>query len=263
MDPRLLPALRSIALAVVLGGSLAGVGAPSGVSPVEAASPRAYRLDLARGGDFVAQRNFIQCVGASMQMMLNITGARDDRSARTQLRLQDLARDLSGPARAGFARKGASVRGWAAGLNQLGAGPYQLVGTDTLDEALRMAASAIRFTGKPVGLLVWAGRHAWVMSGFDATADPALTAGFRVTAAIVLDPLYPFGSARWGASPKPRQALSPATLGRQFVPRRKGTWAGAVPGTAGTATMNALAGKYVLVMPFVRVIVPRTGRRPV
>ncbi|HLO34560.1 MAG TPA: hypothetical protein VK194_00695, partial [Candidatus Deferrimicrobium sp.] len=209
--------------------------------------------------EWPSQTNFVQCVGASMQMMLNIMGAHD-RTSRTQTRLQVLARDLSGPTRAGFERKGASVRGWTDGLNQLGAGPYRLVGTDTLQEALRLAAWSIRETGRPVGLLVWAGRHAWVMSGFEATADPRATSRFRVTKAIVLDPLYPYGSSKWGASPRPREAVSLATLGRQFVPRRRGTWAGAPTGVAG-ATMSALAGKYVIVMPYTPIEFARS--RPV
>jgi hypothetical protein len=180
-----------------------------------------------------------------------------DRTARTQLRLQTIARDLSGPTRAGFSRKGASVRGWAAGLTQLGAGPYRVVGADTLDDALRMAATAMRATGRPVGLLVWAGRHAWVMTGFQSTADPRATSTFRVTRAIVMDPLYPYGSSRWGASPKPRQAITPSVLGKQFVPRRSGTWAGALPGTA-VGSLSALAGKYVIVMPYRPIVVART-----
>jgi hypothetical protein len=211
-------------------------------------SSRAYRIDLAHADDFVAQKNFVQCVGASIQMMLNIMDVQHDRSARTQLRLQKLARGLSGPTRAAFKRKGASAQGWSDGLNELGVGPYQLVGTDTIDEALRLAAEAIRTTGKPVGLLVRGGRHAWVMSGFEATADPLLTYGYRLTAAIVLDPLYPYGSRQWGRSPRPGEALTVATLGRQFVPRRKGTWPGAPIGLMG-ATPNALAGKYVIVVP--------------
>ena len=213
-----------------------------------ATTSKPYRLDLADRNDFVAQTNFVQCVGASMQMMLNIMGAQD-RTAKTQLRLQVLARGLSGPTRDGFERKGASVRGWADGLNALGAGPYRLVGTDSIHEAMRLAAISIRDTGRPVGLLVWAGRHARVMSGFQATADPRRTGVFQVTKAIVLDPLYPYGSSRWGRSPSPRQAISIATLGKQFVPRRRGTWAGAPPGVAGL-TMRALAGKYVIVMPY-------------
>lgn len=215
-----------------------------------AAAEKPYRFDLYRHGDFVSQTTVYMCVGASMQMMLNIMDARDDRSARTQLRLQNLARNLSGPTRDGFQRQGASVRGWSGGLNELGAGPYRLVGTDTIQQALRLAAKAIGTTGKPVGLLVWSGRHAWVMSGFHATADPRVTDDFVVTRAIVLDPLYPHGSSRWGPSPRPRQAVTPSVLGKQFVPRRRGTWAGAAIGSPTTSTLSAFSGKYVLVLPY-------------
>jgi hypothetical protein len=96
------------------------------------------------------------------------------------------------------------------------------------------------------------------MSGFQATADPARTNAFEVTRAIVLDPLYPYGSKQWGKSPKPREAITPATLGKQFVPRRKGTWAGAVVGTDSAAAMSALAGKYVLVLPYIPIGIART-----
>ena len=245
-------------LAVAVLGPVVAVSAPASSARAADSKSAAFNLDLAGRSDFVAQANFVQCVGASMQMMLNIIDVQDDRTARTQRRLQSLARELSGPTRAGFQRHGASVRGWTAGLNQLDAGPYRLVGASTLDEALRLAANSIRETGKPVGLLVWGGRHAWVMSGFRATADPRRTSDFRVTAAIVLDPLYPHGSSRWGPSPKPREAISPAKLGRQFVPRRRGTWAGALPGAAG-ATMSALAGKYVIVMSYIPIEFARIG----
>ena len=74
-------------------------------------------------------------------------------------------------------------RGWAAGLTIEGGGAYMLVGTTTLDEALLAAAKAIAETGRPVGLLVWRGRHAWVMSGFRATGDPLTDPNARVTSA--------------------------------------------------------------------------------
>jgi hypothetical protein len=251
------PILRLLLVLGILGPILA-IGEP--VTATLAADPPSsgFRVDLAGRADFVAQKTLVQCVGASMQMMLNITGSTDDHTAATQGRFQAIARNLSGPTRPGFRRKGASVTGWTAGLNQLDAGPYRMVGAATLEEALRLAASSIRETGRPVGLLVWGGRHAWVMSGFVATADPRITADFRVTAAIVLDPLYPHGSSRWGPSPRPREALGVARLGRQFVPRRHGTWAGAPTGVAG-ATMAALDGKYVIVMPFVPMSLARAG----
>jgi hypothetical protein len=273
--PRRRDRLRTLLLAVLAGAILALELAPAVAAtprrPVTRPTPAAvvtqptpaaiaaqpFRLDLAHRNDFVAQSTFVQCVGASMQMMLNIMGG-SDRTAKTQRRLQSLARSLSGPTRDGFERKGASVRGWTDGLNALGAGPYRLVGAATIEEAMRVAAGSIRETGRPVGLLVWAGRHAWVMSGFQATADPAGGGAFRVTEAIVLDPLYPYGSSQWGRSPRPREAISIASLGRQFVPRRRGTWAGAPTGAAG-ATMRALAGKYVIVMPFMPVWLARTA----
>jgi hypothetical protein len=228
-----------------------------GVVPASAAD-KGFSLDLASKGDYVAQTNFVQCVGASMQMMLNMIRPADDRTAKTQLRLQNIARDLSGSRTDGRQRKGASVRGWSAGLNQLGAGPYRLVGTATLDEALHLAAAAIRQTGRPVGLLVWRGRHAWVMSGFKATADPLRTSDYAVTAAIVMDPLYPHGSAVWGPSPKPRQALTPAALGRQFVPRRGNvSWPGNPIDPSAQRTMSGLSGKYVLVLPYEMIRVSR------
>lgn len=222
-----------VVLSALLGLQLVAVApaAPAGAA-------EGFRLDLAGKSDFVAQTNFVQCVGASMQMMLNMMSSRDDRTAATQLRLQRLARAWSGPSRTGRVRQGASVRGWAMGLQLVGGGPYRVVGADTIDEAMLIAARAMTNTGRPVGLLVWRGRHAWVMSGFHASRDPRVP-GARVTEAIVEDPLFPYGgSSAWGRSPRPGEALSVATLGHQFVRRRQ-------------STLNAsLSGKYVIVMPF-------------
>lgn len=221
----------------ILGLVLAGLLALT-LAPASVAARTPYQLDLGRRSDYVAQTNLVQCVGASMQMMLNMIRPRDDRSAATQLRLQKLARAWSGPSRTGRIRQGASVRGWARGLTLMGAGPYQVVGKETIDEALLTAAQAMRKTGRPVGLLVWRGRHAWVMSGFRATRDP-LVRGARVTQAIVEDPLYPYGgSTRWGRSPRPGEAVSVRELARQFVRRR-------------TSTLTpSLSGKFVVVLPF-------------
>ena len=210
--------------------------------PGPASGATTFRLDVSDRGDFVAQTNFVQCVGASMQMMINMIEPGRDRTAATQLRLQQLARNWSGSRPDGRQRQGASVRGWAAGLNILGAGPYRLVGTKTLGEAMKTAAGAIAATGRPVGLLVWRGRHAWVMSGFVASADPRKTDDFKVTRAIVHDPLYPYGNAVWGRSPSPGEAITIGTLGRQFVPRRMTNRLGNMP--------SALGGKFVLVLPY-------------
>jgi hypothetical protein len=206
-----------------------------------AASNKPFTLDLGTRSDYVAQKNLVQCVGASMQMMLNMIQPGVDRTAKTQLKLQTIARRWSPPRLDGGVRKGASVVGWATGLSLQGAGPYKVVGADSLDEAMLVAARAMRRTGRPVGLLVWRGRHAWVMSGFQATGDPMLPDS-RVTHAIVEDPLHPYGgSSTWGRSPSPGEALSVKDVGRQFVRRRFGFSIWSTPD---------LAGKYVLVIPY-------------
>jgi hypothetical protein len=235
-------AVRPLLAAILVLGALLGGTAPT----TDAASP--YALNLYRNGDFVRQTNLVQCVGTSMQMMINMLEASNDRTASTQLRLQNLARRYSDLISPRPGRKGASVWGWAAGLNDLGYGPYRVAGYPTIDAALAAAARAIRFTGRPVGLLMWRGRHAWVMTGFLATADPRATAGFRVTDVNVVDPLYPAVSATWGPSPAPGQRLSVATLGRQFVKRR--TTGGTSPGAGSTIRNRLLGGPFVIVEPF-------------
>ncbi|MDF2733967.1 MAG: hypothetical protein K0S97_590 [Chloroflexota bacterium] len=205
-------------------GATAGEPGPSPtVEPAATSSPtpeaaeverKPYAMNLYRKGDFVAQYTFEWCVGASLQMALNMA-TDDSRTSRIdQQRLWEMARDTS------FSPfGGANPRGWTATLNELGIGPYELVSIPTFEDALNVAAEAIRATKRPVGLVMWRGRHAWVMSGFESTADPRTFDDFDVTGIRVLDPLYPHGSSVWGRSPKPNTLVSPATLGKQFVLR--------------------------------------------
>ena len=233
----------------LFGGLALGTAvALAGVAPVTAAD--GYRQDVARPADFVAQTNFVQCVGASLQMMINMIEPGRDRSAREQLRLQKLARKLSPPRRDGTIRQGASVRGWVKVLHREVDQPYRLAGADSLNQAVRMAARAIDRTGAPVGLLVWRGRHAWVMSGFTSTKP--IDEGGKVTSVTVYDPLYPYGSSIWGPSPKPGVPISVTALGRQFVKRRTNN---SNDNSRFTTTLQqaypTLSGKWVLVLPYV------------
>ena len=50
--------------------------------PGPASGATRFTLDVSDRGDFVAQTNFVQCVGASMQMMLNMIEPGRDRTAR-------------------------------------------------------------------------------------------------------------------------------------------------------------------------------------
>jgi hypothetical protein len=209
--------------------------APSTTAPSAApSSPRSdpFSLDLYRAGDFVGQYTFEWCVGASVQMTLNMLRPKNDRSKATQERLWERARDLSDSVFGG-----ANPNGWVPLLNELGIGDWQLVSAPTLDEAVRDAAKAIRATKRPVNLVMWRGRHAWVMSGFTSLGDPAATDDFEVTGVNVLDPLHPHGSSVWGSSPRPNSLLTPAELGEQFVPR-----------TSGRIDLGVAPG-YLLILP--------------
>ena len=217
--------------------------------PLGGTNGRTVRLDLAAPRDYVAQTTLVQCVGSSVQMMLNIIKPGVNRTTAYQHRLQVQARSLSGPTPPGFVRSGAGVFGWAATLTLRGGGDYRVVGANTLRQAMRLAARAIHDQRRPVGLLVWRGRHAWVMSGYQAVVDRASPGGFRVTRANILDPLYPYGGSGWGPSPKPGSSISIKAVGRQFVrrlPRPDSPWTAfwrLIPGNA------ALEGKFVLVLP--------------
>ena len=171
-------------------------------------------MDLYRPGDFVAQYTNEWCVGASLQMTLNMTTAKRHTSRASQRSLWKMAQ-----ARSFSPFGGANPRGWTAALNDLGVGPYVLLSIPTFDGALEVAAAAIRETKRPVGLVMWHGRHAWVMSGFESIGDPRVHDDFTVTGIRVLDPLYPNGSSAWGRSPRPDALVKPATLAKQFVLR--------------------------------------------
>ena len=174
-------------------------------------------MSLYRKGDYVSQYTLEWCVGASLQMILNMATDETRTSRASQRQLWQMAQ-----ARSNSPFGGANPRGWTAALNDLGIGPYVLVSIPDLDEALRVAATAIRRTERPVGLVMWRGRHAWVMSGFVSVGDPASDPDATITGVRVLDPLYPRGSTVWGRSPKPNSLLTPETLARQFVVRDRG-----------------------------------------
>jgi hypothetical protein len=197
-----------------------------------AATDRPFAMSLYEEGDFVPQHTFEWCVGASVQMTWNLL--RDDRrsSYRDQLRLWEMARD-----RSVNAFGGANPFGWAQVLTEIGLGPYEVVSIPNYRRALRAAASALRETGRPVGLVMWRGRHAWVMSGFESLGDPARGNDFTVTGIRVLDPLFPHGSSLWGPSPSPNSLLTPGELATDFVIRDRRNW-----------SMNVTPG-YLLVLP--------------
>jgi hypothetical protein len=207
-------------------------------TPAPTATPTpatTFAFNLFEEGDFVPQHTFEWCVGASIQIAHNLVRADRRSSYEDQQALWELARTHSTNS-----FNGANPRGWATALDEIGIGPYQLVSIPAYEDALRTAAAAIRDTGRPVGLVMWRGRHAWVMSGFESVGDPAIHEDFEVSGVRVLDPLFPHGSGTWGPSPQPNALLSPAELANQFVIREPRRWSSELP-----------AG-YLLVLPVER-----------
>lgn len=206
----------------------AGGGAPAAALRPRP-KPGPFAMNLYEKGDFMHQQTTWWCVAASTQTMMNIIDdGRPNRSKRYQRRLHfegrrlDRSEDAYWRARAGAERWKAGLHGlgltdWRDLLNTNGYGPYELDRARSLRQAIRKAAKAIRLTGKPVGLVVWRGAHAWVMSGFTATADPAYTDDFRIRKVYIQDPWYPYVSSIWGRSRPPNSAVPVSALGQDFL----------------------------------------------
>jgi hypothetical protein len=186
--------------------------------------PGPFSMNLYSKGDFLSQQTTYWCIPSSTQTMMNIMdGGRPNRSRAFQARLYRVGDRLEEdgsfsdePEPDDF--RGMGISEWVGLLNRFDYGPYELGRADTRQAALRKAARLMRKTGKPVGLVVWQGAHAWVMSGFTATADPAYTTDYTVTSVWVQDPWYPRVSSIWGASQPPNSNISAAALGQDFVP---------------------------------------------
>ncbi len=182
-----------------------------------------------RSGAFVTQKTDQWCVGASSQMMLNLINGTNDTSYAGQAALMAYARahELQ-PA----SEPGADPRGWANALTHAGAGSYRDQSFSSMDAALAYAAKRILLTGKPVGLTVGLGSHAWVMTGFAASHDPRVTSNYLVSSVYVSGPLYPMQIAKFGYFDlKPDTRLSRAQLAAVFLPYRAAgglhSWQGA------------------------------------
>ena len=175
---------------------------------------RTGKKDVFRHSMFSRQRRLTWCVGASIQMMVNMVKRTKDHSYAGQSRYMryarrhDRLRTLAGT----------DVYGWRATLNHaLPGSGFRIKSNQRFVQAIRSAARRIRRTGLPVGLLVMRGHHAWVMSGFEATADPAFTKNFTVLGVRIEGPLYPRHNAT-GYDPPPDTLLTPTQLRRYMRP---------------------------------------------
>ena len=224
------PGATAIAGATATPSASAGGSPSASPSPTPAAGP--FAMDLYEKGDFVGELKDTWCVPAAMQTSINIMSDGADTSRALQTRLWNLAYALA-PGKAG----GADPDGWAAGLAQLGYGNYVVDVRTSLSAAVKTVVSAIRLTNRPAGLIVWYGYHSWVVSGFKATADPALGNDFKVTGLYIEDVWYNRLSTIWGYSNPPDTFVPLADLPIDYKAYQEWT------------NNKARDGKYVFVMP--------------
>lgn len=211
-------AMAGRALAFVL---LAALMAPVLLAPrpaVAASSTGAsVSFDVYRPGVYTMQATWTWCTAASVQIMRNILLDQADRSAAHQQAFFSFMRTHN--RYQAQAHRGVDPQGFGAGLRQFVDPRYTLASSATFEQAVRSAVTSLRLTGMPVALIVAAGRHAWVLTGFTATADPARTAQFRVLAVRVVGPLYGRQSVN-GYDMPPDTSLSYASFARFLLPYR-------------------------------------------
>ncbi|MEP7158498.1 MAG: hypothetical protein ABI797_03660 [Chloroflexota bacterium] len=213
-------------------------------APVAAAT-WSGRYSVWHKGGFATQYLDYSCVGATIQITLNLINNTSNRTKRRQLKYLDYAQEHS---KYPVTDLGADAEGWAKALIHFGGGnDWGWATAGSLQAALKLAAKQIRSSGKPVGLLTFHGGHAWLMTGFESSADPAVTSNFSVTAAEVLGPLYPDGTYNGNsADPGPKTWMTVTTLGRRFNTYYQ----------SGQTVWN---GKWVMVVPKVSIVAPQTA----
>ena len=208
------------------------IAAPAGTA---GAGTWTGRYSIWRNGAFATQYLDYSCVGASIQIMLNLIDGTHEHSKSRQLAYLAYANAHS---KYPPTDEGADPQGWVEALVHYGGGSdYGWTNDSTMQAALQDAAAQIRDTGKPVGLLVHFGRHAWIMTGFAATGDPATTSDFTVTEAEVVGPLWPLGTLNGEHfDPGPGTWMSTQDLARRFD-------------TYVEPDQPAWYGKYVTIVP--------------
>ena len=133
---------------------------------------------------------------------------------------------------------GANPRGWAAALNEIGIGPYELVSIPSTTRRCARRPPPSRHTGRPVGLVMWSGRHAWVMSGFESIGDPAIHAGLQPSPACACSTRSSRTAAARGDRRRSRtRSCRRTSWPTQFVIREPRRWS------------SELQAGYLLVLP--------------
>ena len=196
--------LAAALAALLLAGRLA---APA--TDVDALSRWTGGIDLYRSGVFTTQKTWLWCTAADVQIIRNIADRATDHSKVVASSATSTTCAPTTGTRS-RSRTGSIRPGWAAGLRRYVDSRYQLTRSGSFDSALRSAVTNLRRTNLPVAITVSHGNHAWVLTGFTATADPAVTTRFTVTSVRVVGPLWGLQSRSYGYDMRPDTKLTPA-----------------------------------------------------
>ena len=211
------PALRLMAATVLAAVAFAGVAVSAGGAQTAAGLSRwDGSVDLYRTGVFTTQKSWLWCTAADVQIMRNIVHRQGDHTTSGQRRYFDYMRAHNRyriPV-----SDGVDPAGWTAGLRRYVDARYRLVSSGSFDAALRSAVTNLRRTNLPVGITVSHGGHAWILVGFTATADPAVTTRFTVTSVRVVGPLWGLQSRSYGYDMRPNTKLTVRQLRGFFTP---------------------------------------------
>ena len=236
---------------VVLAALLLALAPGSAFLPRAAAAASLPRwtggIDLYHSGVFTTQQTWLWCTAADVQIMRNIARHETDHSRSSQQRYFDYMR-----AHDRYAipvSDGVDPAGWTAGLRHYVDGRYRLVASSSFDSALRSAVTNLRRTNLPVAITVSHGNHAWILTGFTATADPAVTTHFTVTSVRVTGPLWGLQSRTYGYDMRPDTRLTAAQLKTFFTPWHyagvkmawEGRWVSVQPIAAGVTAPKPTA----------------------
>ena len=205
----------ALGLVVAAGLAIASLGLPRPAVGADTFPAWHGGVDLYRDGSYTVQKSWLWCTAADVQIVRNIVELESDHTSSAQRRYFDWMRLHNRyhlPLSAGV-----DPQGWAAGLRHFVDDRYRLVASTTFDGALRSAVRRLRQTNLPVALTVSHGNHGWILTGFTATADPLVRAGFKVTSVRVVGPLYGLQS-RNGYDMAPDTRLTPTQLRRFFTP---------------------------------------------
>ena len=199
--------------------SLAGPGdlpsrdaAPS-TTPAPVRAPVSVRLVEDANAVFTSQLTDKDCAVAATQMVLTILGL-----GNTSPEFQQEIKDRIG--------EWESVQdshngGWGPNAMRLALAAYGAPGYEARAywshiDAMRDSAAALSTTGKPVVLFPWWGAHAWVMTGYEADADPRVFPDAWVSGLYILDPWFPRTSSIWGPSDPPGNFETLAEMERNW-----------------------------------------------